>query len=213
MPVFWFRSCCGSGLSTGLPSSDGAIHWLLSITVLCRAALWCGLHLQVLPEVRQVRFTQPAAAAAAPKADAEAPDAAAAADAGADSGKAGARPGSSGGRKGSVASKSAKSKQKQRRTYYDTSSESDWTDSEVRGCLLHCGAGVCPYVGFRVMPACFAEAVALSVFGSVQADDGTMGPQASLQVLMYAARNVACTQLERDWYLSTDLCLHHVCAV
>lgn len=80
-----------------------------------------------MPEVRQVRFTQPPAAAAAPKADAEA--------AGADSSKAGAMPGSSGGRKGSMTSKSAKSKQKQRRTYYDTSSESDWTDSEVRGLL------------------------------------------------------------------------------
>lgn len=137
----------------------------LTDSIQCCAVSCCGVCRQVLPEVRQVRFTQPPAAAAAPKAEAEASDAAAAADAGADSSKAGARPGSSGGKKGSMTSKSAKSKQKQRRMYYDTSSESDWSDSEVRQSSCVCaawGADQCVaswecsgcYSGTRHQPAC-----------------------------------------------------------
>lgn len=91
-----------------------------------RCVVLCGW--QVLPEVAKVRFSVPAAAAAV-KAE-PAADAAAAVDT---SGQAASKPGSSGGKRGSAASKGTKGKQQQRRRFYDTSSESDWTDSEVRG--------------------------------------------------------------------------------
>lgn len=91
---------------------------------------------QVMPEVQKVRWSQPVAAApaAGPKPEPGGEGAeAATAEAAPASGKAGTRPGSSGGRKGSQ----AKGKQKQRRRYYDTSSESDWTDSEVSALSTH----------------------------------------------------------------------------
>jgi hypothetical protein len=94
----------------------------------------CSGGVQVLPEVSRVRFAEPAAAPKVEPETDQAPAAAgaAAADGAPGSSKAGARPGSSGGKKGSAASKGAKGKQQQQRRFYDTSSESDWTDSEVR---------------------------------------------------------------------------------
>jgi hypothetical protein len=84
---------------------------------------------QVLPEVSKVRFAEPAAAAKEESAAEPSAVAAAAAEGASGGNKAAIRPGSSGGRKASAASKG---KQLQRRRFYDTSSESDWSDSEVR---------------------------------------------------------------------------------
>lgn len=124
--------------------TEQATNWAVSQSVYGVCAVICGP--QVIPQVKQTRFSEPAAPAApaveepdpldlfmAQNQPAAAPATAAAAAPGGS--KAVIRPGSSGGKRNSAASKGAKGKQPQRRRFYDTSSESDWTDSEVRGCF------------------------------------------------------------------------------